>query len=90
MIERALAYCDWAVARGLMPDEYLVGPQDLVRVLPSPDVINIVVCGDPDLHAALADGGTHRVGLALIGAYLGSRNIAVMASYLPARRASRD
>lgn len=36
------------VARGLMPPEYLVKPDDLVRVLPSPDVINIVVCGDPD------------------------------------------
>jgi len=36
------------VARGLMPEEYLVKPEDLVRVLPSPDVINIVVCGDPD------------------------------------------
>jgi hypothetical protein len=36
------------VERGLMPKEYLVKPDDLVRVLPSPDVINIVVCGDPD------------------------------------------
>ena len=36
------------VERGLMPEEYLVKPDDLVRVLPSPDVINIVVCGDPD------------------------------------------
>ncbi|MCC6533609.1 MAG: hypothetical protein IT531_13745 [Burkholderiales bacterium] len=36
------------VERGLMPQEYLVKAEDLVRVLPSPDVINIVVCGDPD------------------------------------------
>jgi hypothetical protein len=36
------------VERGLMPKDYLVKPDDLVRVLPSPDVINIVVCGDPD------------------------------------------
>ncbi len=36
------------VERGLMPKEYLVKPDELVRVLPSPDVINIVVCGDPD------------------------------------------
>jgi hypothetical protein len=41
------------VARGLMPDEYLVGPQDLVRVLPSPDVINIVVCGDSDRNRVM-------------------------------------
>ncbi len=36
------------VERGLMPKEYLVQPDDRVRVLPSPDVIEIVVCGDPD------------------------------------------
>jgi hypothetical protein len=36
------------VERGLMPREYLVKPDGLVRVLPDPDVINIVVCGDPD------------------------------------------
>jgi hypothetical protein len=36
------------VERGLLPKEYLVKPDELVRVLPNPDVINIVVCGDPD------------------------------------------
>ena len=36
------------VERGLLPNEYLVEPDEPVRVLPSPDVINIVVCGDPD------------------------------------------
>ncbi len=36
------------VERGLLPKEYLVGPDELVRVLPSADVIHIVVCGDPD------------------------------------------
>jgi hypothetical protein len=36
------------VSRGLMPKEYLVAPDEMVRVLPSPEVINIVVCGDPD------------------------------------------
>lgn len=36
------------VERGLLPKEYLVGPDEMVRVLPNPDVINIVVCGDPD------------------------------------------
>jgi hypothetical protein len=41
------------VERGLMPKEYLVSPDDLVRVLPSPDVINIVVCGDPDRNRAM-------------------------------------
>ncbi len=41
------------VERGLLPKEYLVGPNDLVRVLPSPEVINIVVCGDPDRNRAM-------------------------------------
>jgi hypothetical protein len=41
------------VARGLMPAEYLVKPDDLVRVLPSPETINIVVCGDPDRNRVM-------------------------------------
>jgi hypothetical protein len=36
------------VERGLLPKDYLVKPDELVRVLPNADVINIVVCGDPD------------------------------------------
>jgi hypothetical protein len=41
------------VERGLLPKEYLVQPHELVRVLPNPDVINIVVCGDPDRNRAM-------------------------------------
>jgi hypothetical protein len=41
------------VERGLLPEEYLVQPDDLVRVLPGPEVINIVVCGDPDRNRAM-------------------------------------
>jgi hypothetical protein len=41
------------VQRGLMPKEYLVKPDDLVRVLPSPDVIHVVVCGDPDRNRVM-------------------------------------
>jgi len=41
------------VERGLLTREYLVKPNDLVRVLPSADVINIVVCGDPDRNRAM-------------------------------------
>jgi hypothetical protein len=33
---------------GIYPQEYLVEPQEPVRVLPSPDIVHIVVCGDPD------------------------------------------
>jgi hypothetical protein len=36
------------VEMGIYPPEYQVEPQELVRVLPSPDVLHIVVCGDPD------------------------------------------
>jgi len=36
------------VELGTYPQEYLVEPHELVRVLPSPDVLHIVVCGDPD------------------------------------------
>ena len=42
-----------AVDRGLYPPEYLVGPDDPVRVLPGPEVINIVVCGDPNRNRAM-------------------------------------
>jgi hypothetical protein len=36
------------VGMGIYPEEYLVEPDELVRVLPSPDILHIVVCGDPD------------------------------------------
>jgi hypothetical protein len=36
------------VEMGIYPEEYLVEPNELVRVLPSPDILHIVVCGDPD------------------------------------------
>ena len=41
------------VERGLLPQEYLVQPNEMVRVLPSADVINIVVCGDPDRNRVM-------------------------------------
>ena len=41
------------VERGLLPEEYRVQPDDLVRVLPSPDVIDIVVCGDPNRNRVM-------------------------------------
>jgi hypothetical protein len=43
-----------AVARGIYPEEYLKEkPDGRVRVLPSPDVINIVVCGDPNRNRVM-------------------------------------
>jgi hypothetical protein len=41
------------VERGLLPKEYLVGPDEMVRVLPKPEVISIVVCGDPDRNRVM-------------------------------------
>ena len=35
------------VERGLLPKEYLVEPDRMVRLLSSPDIVSIVVCGDP-------------------------------------------
>ncbi len=42
-----------AVERGIYPQEYLVKQDDLVRVLPGPEVINIVVCGDPNRNRVM-------------------------------------
>jgi hypothetical protein len=36
------------VELGIYPEEYVVEPDELVRVLPSPDLLHIIVCGDPD------------------------------------------
>ena len=42
-----------AVKRGLYPEEYLRKEDSLLRVLPSPDVIDIVVCGDPNRNRVM-------------------------------------
>jgi hypothetical protein len=42
-----------AVKRGIYPEEYLGSEDKLVRVVPSPDVINIVVCGDPNRNRVM-------------------------------------
>jgi hypothetical protein len=42
-----------AVDRGIYPPEYLVGPDDLVRILPGPELIHIVVCGDPNRNRVM-------------------------------------
>jgi hypothetical protein len=36
------------VELGIYPTEYLMEPETLARVLPTPDIVHIVVCGDPD------------------------------------------
>jgi hypothetical protein len=42
-----------AVERGVYPGEYLGKEKEAVRVLPSPDVIDIVVCGDPNRNRVM-------------------------------------
>jgi hypothetical protein len=42
-----------AVERGIYPEEYLHSSDRMLRVLPSPDVINIVVCGDPNRNRVM-------------------------------------
>ncbi len=43
-----------AVARGIYPEEYLKEkPDGMVRVVPKPDIINIVVCGDPNRNRVM-------------------------------------
>jgi hypothetical protein len=42
-----------AVERGIYPREYLGNENGLVRVVPSPDLIHIVVCGDPHRNRAM-------------------------------------
>jgi hypothetical protein len=42
------------VELGLYPKAYLGGPDDLVRVLSGPEIIHIVVCGDPGRNRVMA------------------------------------
>jgi hypothetical protein len=42
-----------AVERGIYPEDYLGARDRMLRVLPSPDVINIVVCGDPNRNRVM-------------------------------------
>ena len=42
-----------AVRAGVYPEEFLVGPDEFVRVVPGPETIHIVVCGDPHRNRAM-------------------------------------
>jgi hypothetical protein len=42
-----------AVERGLYPQEYLGSEERLLRVLPGPELIDIVVCGDPNRNRVM-------------------------------------
>ena len=47
------------VKAGLLPPEFAGGPDDLVRVLSSSDIVHIVVCGDPGRNRLMVMEGGH-------------------------------
>ncbi len=47
------------VAAGVLPAEFLGAPDDMVRILSSPDILHIVVCGDPHRNRVMVLEGGH-------------------------------
>lgn len=47
------------VEAGVLPPEFAGAPDDMVRVLSSPDVLHIVVCGDPHRNRVMVMEGGH-------------------------------
>ncbi len=47
------------VEAGHYPPEFLGGPDDVVRILASPDILHIVVCGDPNRNRVMVLEGGH-------------------------------
>ncbi|MGE0556833.1 MAG: hypothetical protein AB7E73_01570 [Burkholderiales bacterium] len=47
------------VEKGIYPREFLGAPDDMVRVLSSPDVVHLVVCGDPHRNRVMVMEGGH-------------------------------
>ena len=47
------------VESGVFPDEFLGPPDAMVRVLSSPDVLHVVVCGDPNRNRVMVLEGGH-------------------------------
>jgi hypothetical protein len=47
------------VEEGVLPAEFLGKPDDIVRVLSSPDILHIVVCGDPHRNRIMVLEGGH-------------------------------
>jgi hypothetical protein len=46
---------------GVLPPEYLGEPDDMVRILKSPEIVHIVVCGDPNRNRLMSFEGGHTV-----------------------------
>jgi hypothetical protein len=47
------------VEAGVYPPEFLGGPDDTVRILSGPDILHIVVCGDPNRNRVMVLEGAH-------------------------------
>ncbi len=47
------------VETGVYPEEYLGKPDDMVRLLSSPDIVHIIVCGDPNRNRVMSFEGGH-------------------------------
>ncbi len=47
------------VEAGGYPKEFLGGPDDMVRILASPDILHIVICGDPNRNRVMVLEGGH-------------------------------
>jgi hypothetical protein len=47
------------VDEGVFPKEFAGAPDDLVRILSSPDILHIVVCGDPHRNRLMVMEGGH-------------------------------
>jgi hypothetical protein len=47
------------VEAGVFPQEFLGAPEDKVRVLSSPDILHIIVCGDPHRNRLMVLEGGH-------------------------------
>ena len=43
----------------ILAEEYLGGPDDMVRLLSSPAIVHIIVCGDPNRNRVMAFEGGH-------------------------------
>lgn len=47
------------VEAGIFPAEFLGAPDDMVQILSSPDILHIVVCGDPHRNRVMVFEGGH-------------------------------
>ena len=46
---------------GLLPPEFMGEPDDMVRILKGPEIVHIVVCGDPNRNRLMSFEGGHTV-----------------------------